>query len=77
MAILALASSATLIVTAIFLWKRNRYAFDFGLAILSAIGVLYITGEFGLLDLFALLVSLVPVGLMLRDRAWYLQAKRT
>jgi hypothetical protein len=39
------------------------------------IAVLSITDEFGLLDLFCLLISLVPLGLMLKDRAWYLQTK--
>jgi hypothetical protein len=39
------------------------------------IAALSITDEFDLLDLFCLLISLVPLGLMLKDPAWYLQSK--
>jgi hypothetical protein len=56
----------------IFLRRRNRLAFYAGVAILIAIAVLSITDEFGLPDLFTLLISLVALGLMLKDRAWYL-----
>jgi hypothetical protein len=73
MAILALDSSAALVGTAIFLWRHNRFAFYFGLVILATIAILSITDEFGLLDIFSLLISLIPLVLMLRDRAWYLQ----
>jgi hypothetical protein len=75
MTILALGSSVALVGTAFFLGKRNRLAFYFGLVILAIIAILSVTDEFGLLDLFSLLISLIPLGLMLRDRAWYLQSQ--
>jgi hypothetical protein len=61
----------------IFLRRRNRLAFYAGVAILIAIAVLSITDEFGLPDLFTLLISLVALGLMLKDRAWYLHSSST
>jgi hypothetical protein len=73
MTILAFGSSAALVGTAIFLRRHNRFAFYFGLVLLASIAILSITDEFGLFDLFSLLVSLIPLGLMLKDRAWYLQ----
>jgi len=40
---------------------------------LTIIAVLSITDEFGWLDLFSLLISLIPLGLLLKDRDWYLK----
>ena len=72
MVILALGVSGFLTGIVIFLRRRKRLAFYAGVAILIAIAVLSITDEFGLPDLFTLLISLVALGLMLKDRAWYL-----
>jgi len=73
MAILALVSAVALAGIAFFLRRRNRFAFYFGLALLALIAVLSIADQVGLLDLFTLLVNLVALGLMVRDRGWYLQ----
>ena len=74
MVILALGVSGFLTGIVIFLRRRNRLAFYTGVAILATIVVLSITDEFGLPDLFTLLISLVALGLMLKDRSWYLQS---
>ena len=73
MAILALGASACLADLAIFLRRRSRIAFYAGGLILAAIAVLSITDQVGLLDLLTLVISLVALGLMLKDRGWYLQ----
>jgi lysylphosphatidylglycerol synthetase-like protein (DUF2156 family) len=75
MAGLALASAAALAVTAFFLRRRIRLAYWFGLILLAVLAVLSITDEFGLLDLVSLLLSLVPLALMLKDRRGYLRSK--
>jgi hypothetical protein len=75
MAALALGSSVVLAGIAYFIARRNRTAFFFGVAFLALIAILSVTDEFGLLDLFSLLLNLVPLGLLLKDRAWYLQSK--
>jgi hypothetical protein len=74
MVILALCASAALAGAVAFLRRRSRLAFYAAAALLVLIAVLSITDEFGLLDLFSFLLSLIPLGLLLKDRAWYLQA---
>jgi hypothetical protein len=74
MVTLALGTSVTLAGTVIFLKRRNRFAFYFGVILLAIIAILSITDEFGPPDLFTLLISLAGLGLMLKDRAWYLQS---
>ena len=71
--ILAFGSSAILVCIAIFIKRRNRFAFYFGLLMLTIIAVLSITDEFGWLDFFSLLISLIPLVLLLKDRNWYLK----
>ena len=77
MTVLALGSSVALAGTATFLLRRNRFAFYFGLVLLATLSILSITDQFGLLDLFSLFLSLIPLGLMVKDRAWYLQSNDT
>jgi len=74
MVILALGVSGFLTAIVILLRGRNRLGFYTGVAILATISVLSITDQFGLPDLFTLLISLVALGLMLKDRSWYLQS---
>lgn len=77
MAILALGASACLAGLAIFLRRRNRLASYAGGVILAAIAVLSITDQAGLPDLFTFVISLVALGLMLKDRGWYLHGSST
>lgn len=72
MVLLAISSSVILAVLARFLNRRNRLAYYASLTFLAVIAVLSITDEFGWLDLVSLLISLVPLGLLLKDRRWYL-----
>lgn len=71
--VLALGCSLLLAGVALFLVRRNRLAFYFGLLMLTLVAVLSITDQFGWLDLFSLLISLIPLVLLLKDRDWYLQ----
>ncbi|MCB0047446.1 MAG: hypothetical protein KDD92_18615 [Caldilineaceae bacterium] len=72
MAGLAFGASVALGATVVFLRRRNRLAFYFGVLLLSVIAVLSATDEFGPLDLFTFLISFIPLGLMAKDRFWYL-----
>ena len=74
MVALALCASAALAGMVTFLRRQNPMAFYAAAALLGLIAVLSITDEFGLPDLVSLLLSLVPLGLLLKDRAWYLHA---
>jgi hypothetical protein len=73
MAGLALASAASLAGIALLLSRRRRPAFFIAISLLAIIVVLSITDQVGLVDLVALAVSAVPLGLLLKDRAWYLR----
>jgi hypothetical protein len=74
MAVLALLTAGALLGLAIFLRRRNRIAHLLTLGLLGAISVLTITDEFGLVDLAVLVVNVVPIVLLIKDRAWYSQA---
>lgn len=76
MTVLAFGSFVVLAGSAFFLRRRQRLAFYCGLATLATLALLSITDDFGLLDLFSLLISLIPLVLMLRERAWYLRLQR-
>jgi hypothetical protein len=71
---LAVAAAAALAVTALLLRRRIRVAYFFAVLVLAAIAVLSLTDQVGVLDVASLLVSLIPLILLLKDRAWYLGA---
>ena len=73
MAGLACACAAALAGLAILLGRRSRVAFFLTVILLAIITVLSVTDQIGLADLVALAVSVVPLGLLLKDRAWYLR----
>ncbi len=73
MATLAWASAAALAVLAILLSRRVRVAFYLAIVLLAIIAVLSITDQVGWIDLAALAVSVIPLLLLLKDRAWYLR----
>jgi len=53
--------------------RRSRPAFFVAISLLTIIAVLSITDQIGIADLVALAVSAAPLGLLLKDRAWYLR----
>ena len=73
MIVLALGCTGILFVMILMLKRHNRLAFFTTLVMLVIIAVLSITDEFGWPDLFSLLITLVPLVLMIKDRSWYLQ----
>jgi hypothetical protein len=73
MAGLACASAAALAGLTILLGRRSRVAFFLTVILLAIIAILSITDQIGLVDLVSLAVSVVPLALLLKDRAWYLR----
>jgi hypothetical protein len=73
MAVLALGSAAFLAGIAFLLRRHSRPAYFLALGLLAVIAVLSITDQIGLLDLASLLINLIPLGLLLKDRRWYLE----
>lgn len=74
--VLAVGCSLLLAGIALFLGRRKRPAFYFGLLMLTLVAVLSIADQFGWLDLFSLLISLIPLVLLLKDRDWYLRRRQ-
>jgi lysylphosphatidylglycerol synthetase-like protein (DUF2156 family) len=75
MAGLAWASAAALAGLAILLGRRIRVAFYLAVILLAIIAVLSITDQIGWVDVASLGVSVIPLALLLKDRAWYLRQK--
>jgi hypothetical protein len=75
MAILALATAGILLVVLVFLGKHNRIAYFLALGLFGAISLLTVLDDFGLADLVVLVINVTPIVLLIKDRAWYLQAK--
>jgi hypothetical protein len=59
----------------IFLIKHNRIAYFIALGLLVATSLLSIFDQFGLSDLITLVINIVPIVLLIKNRAWYLQGK--
>jgi hypothetical protein len=73
MAVLAWVSAAVLAGLAFLLSKRVRLAFYMAILLLILIAALSVTDQVGWLDLAALAISVAPLVLLLKDRAWYLR----
>ena len=57
------------------LQKRYRMAYYFALAFFIFVSLVTILDDFGMSDLVIFIINLIPIGLLLKDRAWYLQMK--
>lgn len=73
MAGLAWASAAALAGLAVLLGRRVRLAFFAAVLLLAIIAALSVTDQFGLIDLAALALSVIPLALLIKDRDWYLR----
>ncbi|MCC6956398.1 MAG: hypothetical protein IT316_06350 [Anaerolineales bacterium] len=75
MVVLALAAAGALLALLILLGKRSRAAYFMTIGLLGAISLLTILDDFGLADLAVLALNVLPILLLVKDRAWYLQAR--
>ncbi len=71
MAILALLCSASLLGLLVFLARRRRIAYSLMVALLALISAATIADDFGLADLVVLALTVAPIVLLVKDRAWY------
>ena len=72
MTTLSFVAASALWVTFMFLQKHNRAAYYLMLIGLGVATLLFIFDDFGLVDLAALALSLIPLILLIKDRQWYL-----
>ena len=75
MAFLSFCAAGILLGILIFLLRRIRIAWFASLGFLAVTSILTIFDDFGWTDLVVLVVNLVPIILLIKDRAWYLQGK--
>jgi lysylphosphatidylglycerol synthetase-like protein (DUF2156 family) len=68
---LALGTAAVLVVLFFLLRKRVRFAYFIALVVLALLAVLSLTDQVGWLDVFSLLLSLIPFVLLVKDNLYY------
>jgi len=73
MALTAFAAAGLLAGLCLLLARRSRAAYYPAIAFLSVAALLGLFDDFGLADLAALIIALLPVLLLLKDRDWYLR----
>jgi FtsH-binding integral membrane protein len=76
MTILSFAAASALLATFVFLQKHSRAAYYLLLIGLGIASLVTIFDDVGLVDLAALALSLIPFGLLIKDRGWYLQTRQ-
>ena len=64
-----------ILVLFIFLNRRNRSAYYLTLAIFIFTALLTIFDDVGLSDIVVLALNIIPIVLLIIDRAWYLKTK--
>ncbi len=75
MAALSLVITAILVTLFIFLLKRFRMAYYLTLVFFALTSLLTIFDQVGLSDIVVLVINIIPIVLLIKDRAWYLQGK--
>lgn len=73
MAFLSLVMAGILFGLFIFIRKQNRIAYYLTLAFFIFNALLTIFDDVGLADLFVLVLNIIPIVLLVKDRAWYLK----
>lgn len=73
MAILSLAAFAFLLIMFFALGKPNRIAFYLTLVFFIVSSLLTIFDDFGLLDALVLIMNIIPLILLIKQRTWYLE----
>lgn len=76
MAIISIIISALLLVFTFFLYRHNRMVYYYSLAFFIFTSILTVFDDFGVADLAFLIISIVPIILLLKDRRWYIQDRQ-
>ncbi len=75
MAFLSIAIAGMLLGLFIFIRRRNRIAYYLILGLLVITFLLNFFDNVGLVDLVVIIINLIPIILLIKDRSWYLQGK--
>jgi len=71
MAVLSVAAGCVVLVVLFFLGKRRPLAFLAMLGVLAVASLVIFLDDVGLVDLVFLAINLIPLGLLIKDKAWY------
>lgn len=74
MGLLSLAAACVFLILSLLIYRRNQTGYYLALAALVLTALLIFFDDVGVSDLIVLMVVLIPVGLLVKDRAWYLRA---
>ena len=74
MAGLAFLTAAFLLIQFFLLKAKKKFAYIVTVAFLTFVAILTIMDDLGLIDFVVLLVTLLPVVLLLKNRKWYFQS---
>ncbi len=75
MAILSVVIAGILVCLFIFLHRGSRIAFYLMVVLLGFVAFLTIFDDVGLSDIFVLVLNLIPIILLIKDRKWYLKVE--
>jgi hypothetical protein len=71
MAVLAFVTAGILLILLLLLTKQNRIAYFFTVGMQIVISLVTIFDDFGWADFIFIVISLAPIVLLVKDRAWY------
>jgi hypothetical protein len=73
MAVMSVVAGIVVLILLALLRQRRRFAY-FGLLVaLAAAALALFFDDVGLVDLLFLAITIIPIGLLIKDRAWYLR----
>ena len=75
LAIISITMAVILLALNYYLLKHSLKAYYLTLAFFIFTSILVIFDDVGLADIIVLIISLIPVFLLIKDRKWYLQLK--
>jgi hypothetical protein len=73
MAFLSISMAGILGILFVFFRKRNRIVYYLTIAFFVAVSLLTIFDDVGFSDIFVLVLNLIPIVLLIKDRNWYLK----
>lgn len=74
LAVLSIAIAGILMLLTLFLFKQINIAFYLTLIFFGIAALLTIFDDVGLADVVFVIICLIPIFLLIKDRKWYLQA---
>ena len=75
MAFLSIVIAGILLGLFIFIRRRNRIAYYLSIGLFFVTFLVNFFDDVGLVDLVVIIINLVPIVLLIKDRAWYIQDK--